>query len=306
MTNRLGRWMAAGLLTASAGITGCGGGSGAAYAPTENPTLWAVAWQQNAAEYRANAMSVYVAAKGQLDAALADTSWTAATEQTGDFASKPPAIILDVDETVLDNSPFQARAIHTGVGYPEGWAAWCKEARATPVPGALALTRYAASKGVTVFYVTNRDVDLDEATTRNLAEQGFPMAKDAEGKAVNVVLTANETDKDGSEKTARRALVAKDYRVIMLFGDNLGDFITKKGGAKADAAARAKAITDNAERWGRQWFMLPNPMYGYWADVQFGYKYDQPEDWKRQQMVEKLRPMFDEKTLPSGQATGSR
>lgn len=252
-------------------LTGCATGSEPAYDPAHNTMLQAVLWQQTGAEFKATSWQTYMSAKAQLAASIANTSSTAALEQTGDFADKPPAIILDVDETVLDNSPFQVRAIESGVGYPTGWNEWCKEAQAEPLPGALEFTRYAASKGVTVFYVTNRDVEVDEATTQNLTAKGFPMAKGKNGQPLNVVLTQGEQKGWGSDKTPRRAMIAKDYRIIMLFGDNLGDFVAKKGAAKGTLAERNQVVTDHANRWGQQWFMLANPMYGYWADAPFGY-----------------------------------
>lgn len=255
-------------------VTACGGAQ--KYEPTQNSTLHAVLWQQTGAEYKATAWQTYMSAKAQLDAALADKAWTAALEQTGDFADKPPAIILDVDETVLDNSPFQVRAVKSGVPYPAGWDDWCMEAQAEPIPGAVEFTQYAASKGVTVFYVTNRDVKVDEATEKNLAAKGFPMAKGPDGTPLNVVLTQKEQKGWGSDKTPRREHVAKGYRIIMMFGDNLGDFVAKKGAAKGTLAERDKVVTDHAQRWGTQWFMLANPMYGYWADAPHGYNYGAP------------------------------
>ncbi|MFN3202855.1 MAG: 5'-nucleotidase, lipoprotein e(P4) family [Bradymonadia bacterium] len=265
------RWMG---VSAMATLTACGGG----YQPTQSPQGYAVVWQQTAAEYKATAWQTYMGAKGQLDAALADKTWTAALEQTGDFADKPPAIVLDVDETVLDNSPFQVRAIESGVGYPTGWIDWCKEAQAKPIPGAVEFTQYAASKGVTVFYVTNRDVSVDKATEENLKATGFPMKPAAGPEGIDTVLTQKEKPDWGSDKTPRRAMIAEHYRIVMLFGDNLGDFVAKKGAAKGTRAERDKVITDHAERWGKQWFMLPNPMYGYWADEPFGYDFSQSEE----------------------------
>jgi acid phosphatase len=70
--------------------------------------LLANLWIQRAVEYKANALTVYALARLRLDEALADRSWTAAPgEQTGDFQNLPPAVVLDVDETVLDNSKYQ-------------------------------------------------------------------------------------------------------------------------------------------------------------------------------------------------------
>src|SRR5690606_35019318 len=124
-----------------------------------NENLHATLWTQTAAEYRAVALQTYAAARERLADALADPSWSAEVAQlrAGGFEALPPAVILDVDETVLDNAPYQARLIRDGGVYtPETWAAWVEEAAAAAVPGALAFTRAADSLGVAVIYLTNR------------------------------------------------------------------------------------------------------------------------------------------------------
>jgi 5'-nucleotidase (lipoprotein e(P4) family) len=147
--------------------------------------LNAVLWVQTALEYEAATRQAYWLAQQQLDRALADPTWTAAPEQTGDAASLPPAVIVDIDETVLDNSYYQARMIRDNTAYSEDtWGPWVKEARATAIPGAREFAEYATEKGVTIFYVTNRMADLEEATRKNLAAEGFPLASD-----IDTVLT---------------------------------------------------------------------------------------------------------------------
>ncbi|MEM6676072.1 MAG: HAD family acid phosphatase, partial [Planctomycetota bacterium] len=152
------------LLTAA----GCGAHRG------HHPLTMATLYAQTSAESAASCRAIYAAARAQLDAALADRTWTAALEQEGDFAAKPPAIVLDVDETVLDNSPYEVRLIEDRTSYPDGWDAWCDQAAAKPVAGALEFTRFAAERGVTVFYVTNRKANLEDGTRRNLVAEGFP------------------------------------------------------------------------------------------------------------------------------------
>ncbi len=217
-----------------------------------------VAWFRTSVEYRATALQAYRLASLMLDRALADTAWTAALEQTGDFGSKPPAVILDVDETVLDNSESEERNIREGTVYSEAqWAAWCAERKATPIPGALEFTRAAAAKGVAVFYVTNRDRALEQATRDNLAKYGFPL----DASRDTVLTRAERPEWTSSEKSPRRSLVAQDFRILLLVGDDFGDFVA---GARGTLAAR-KALDDaNAARWGVTWIALPNPLYGSW------------------------------------------
>ena len=114
-------------------------------------------------------------------------------------------MILDVDETVLDNSYYQARMIRDNTSYATAtWDPWVMEAAATAIPGARAFTRYAEQKGVTVFYVTNRMANLEEATRRNLVSEGFPLHP-----TVDTVLTRGERPEwAASAKGPRRSHVA--------------------------------------------------------------------------------------------------
>lgn len=233
----------------------------------------AALWTASAVEFRASAEQAYRLAHLQLDRALADTSWTAALEQTGSFGGLRPAIILDADETVLDNLAYQARLILSGTMYAaETWDAWVAEAAATAIPGALEFTRYAASKGVRVVYLTNRDGKGEAATRRNLAALGFPLTDDPD-----VVLTQNERPEwRASDKGPRRAHVAASHRIVLLVGDNLGDFLSDR---RADLAGRDSLYAAHAPWWGERWIMLPNPQYGSWESAAFGHDYAlSPED----------------------------
>ena len=215
-------------------------------------------WFRTSVEYRATSLQAYRLAALMLDRALADRTWTAALEQTGDFASKPPAVILDVDETVLDNSESEERHIREGTVYSEArWAEWCSERKAAPIPGALEFTRAAAAKGVAVFYVTNRDRALEQATRDNLAKHGFPL-----DPGLDTVLTrAERPEWAASEKSPRRSRVAQDFRILLLIGDDFGDFVA---GARVTLAERRALLDAHAAMWGVKWIALPNPLYGSW------------------------------------------
>jgi acid phosphatase len=217
-----------------------------------------IVWFRTSVEYRAVTTQSYRLASLMLDRALEDKTWTAALEQAGDFGSKPPAVILDIDETVLDNSESEERNVRAGTAYSEAqWAAWCDERRAAPIPGALEFTRDAAAKGVAVFYVTNRDRALEQATRDNLAKYGFPL-----DVARDTVLTrAERPEWTASDKSSRRSLVAQDFRILLLIGDDFGDFVA---GARGTLAARKALDEANAAKWGGKWIALPNPLYGSW------------------------------------------
>ncbi len=221
----------------------------------QNDLMNAVVWIQTSAEADALRRQAFVVAQAALDAALADSSWTAADEQTGDYGSLPPAVIVDVDETVLDNSPLEARLIRLNESYsPKSWRAWVEERRAKPLPGALEFAAYATAKGVTVFYVTNRNAEEEAATRDNLERAGFPL-----DSSRDVVLTRGEAG-SGSDKTGRRAVVASTHRILLLIGDDLGDFTSREG----SVSDRRGNVEANANRWGSRWIVLPNPMYGSW------------------------------------------
>ncbi|MEZ4316309.1 MAG: HAD family acid phosphatase [Myxococcota bacterium] len=231
-------------------------------APIPRDDVMAVVWTQTSAENDAVALTVFRSARMALDLALADPTWTAAVEQTGELAGLVPAIVVDVDETVLDNSPYQARLVRDGGHFEKAtWGAWVDEAAAKPIPGAAAFLSDAKARGVDVFYVSNRDVSQEEATRANLAALGFPDAETLEH------LRFRPADGDRS-KTARRLEIEKTHRIVMMFGDNLFDFMEAEA---PDLPARDGIVTDHAEWWGTRWFMLPNPMYGSWDDAVLSY-----------------------------------
>lgn len=234
--------------------------------PPCNPGLTilnAALWMQTAAEYRAAALQTYAGARRSLDLALADPTWVGAWEETEDGYAQPPAIVLDLDETALDNSGFEARAIHAGKTYDvKMWKQWTSEGIAKAVPGAVAFMEYAKSRGVTPFYVTNRDVDEETGTRRNLEQLGFPL--DA---GVDTLLMQNKNGWTTSDKSPRRAFVAAQYRVLLLLGDDLNDFAKASG---KTAAERDEIMNQTASWWGTRWFILPNAEYGSWESAAIG------------------------------------
>ncbi|NLB14214.1 MAG: acid phosphatase [Gammaproteobacteria bacterium] len=225
--------------------------------------LNATLWIQSAAEYEGSVRSVFNAARHALDEALEDPSWIALPhgESSAGFESKPPAIIADADETLIANSAFQARGVIEDRGYThESWVEWVNAQAARAIPGAVEFAQYADSRGVTIFYVTNRDApDEYEATVANLRQLGFPVAADASN-----VLLRGDARAPAREKGERRRWIDRNYRVVQMFGDNLGDFLD---GINSDVATRQALIAPYADWWGRRWFMLPNPTYGSWYNA---------------------------------------
>lgn len=231
--------------------------------------LNATAWMETSVEYRASALQAWRSARISLPRALKDRRWTAAVEQTGEFRKLPPAIIVDVDETVLDNSPGQARFLLEGNGrYNSGaWMKWTAEKRARAVPGAAEFLTEAAAKGVTVFYVTNRALAEAADTKENLVGQGFPWKDRTAGEIGDVLLLNGEKPEWTSDKSTRRAFVARHYRIVMLGGDDLNDFFP----ARLTPEERASKAAAHEKWWGERWIILPNPMYGSWEDSLYGF-----------------------------------
>lgn len=248
----------------------------AAQAGEANDNLNSTLWMQTAVEYQGATMGAYRLATLMLDKALADKNWTAAVgEQTGAYQELPPAVILDVDETVLDNSNYQAwMALNNETFGSKTWGTFVNTVTSRPIPGALDFTKYADSKGVKVFYVSNRTGELEDATRKNLEKFGFPMG----GNVDTVLLKKERPEWASSKKSPRRAHVAEDYRVLLVLGDNFGDFVDEYKGSLSE---RQAVMNSHKDMWGQRWIVLPNPSYGSWESAAFGHDHKLPEAEKR-------------------------
>lgn len=238
----------------------------------QNPTrrtyphadLDAILWQQTAAEYQANATTVYRAAtnalKGLVDAA---------------GAAKPPVVVFDLDETVLDNSRFQGRELAEARSYDSGlWDCWVGQKQALKVAGAELLFAKMAELNVRGRFVTNRkcrdrgdgvDCPQKAETLENLnallAGTGY-VATEGE-MLLSGDLEPGTQVRWEDEKQPRRDFVAETNAIVMLVGDDLGDFL--EGVRRTTIAARAAKLAAVKDRWGTSWFVLPNPSYGSWS-----------------------------------------
>jgi len=231
--------------------------------PPANDLLNAVLWMQRSVEYKASALAAFALARVRLDQALADPNWTAAPrEQTGSYQSLPPAVIVDIDETIIDNSGYQAwMTLKETTFDPKTWTAYVNTVSSLAIPGAIDFVKHAESKGVKVFYISNRTAEEEESTRKNLAKFGFPL-----DDKIDTVLTARERPDWTSAKGTRRAHVAKSYRVLLNLGDNFGDFVDEFRGTEAE---RVKVFEEHRDRWGREWIMLANPTYGSFESAPF-------------------------------------
>lgn len=247
----------------------------------QNSTTQATLWVQNAAEYDALAYQAYASAAQLLPLTLEDSFWTASPnqERADNFTGLPPAVIMDIDETVLDNSPFQARMIKQGKAYNiEDWNAWCNEARAEGIAGAAEFANYAAERGIVVFYISNRMYEVEDATRRNLIKEGFPVSD-----SLDNIMTNGEEPGWNSSKINRRQLIEENFRVVMVFGDDLNDFVPAKD---ISQGRRDAIVAEYSEYFGRRWFVLPNPVYGSWDQALFDFENDLNEE-KRNNILRK-------------------
>lgn len=225
-----------------------------------NSTLWI----QTSVEYQMLCTQIYKMASLKLDEAISDSTWTAIPEQLNTCSQLSPAIIVDVDETVLNNSSFFAQSIKNGTSYSDSlWQAWVKEIRAEAIPGAKSFITKAEDKGVKVFYVTNRT--LKTPTLENLQKEIDPNIKP------DVVMCKYEKPDWNHSKFNRRNEIAQYYRVIMLVGDDYNDF-TFLG--KISPEERILKSKNHENYWGQKWFILPNPVYGSFEKSILGYTYE--------------------------------
>jgi acid phosphatase len=267
-------------------LTICGGTAGAAdasSAPAPDDNLNAVLWDQTAVEAEASMTQAYLLARIRFDETLADKTRTAApAEQVGDFQNKSAAVILDVDDTIFNTSQYQAWTVKAAKRFsPETWTKYVNARIDTAIPGAVDFTQYATSKGAKVFYVTNRTKEEEPATADRLRELGFPM-----GGNVDTLLTAKEQPDWTSAKGTRRAFIAKDYRILLLLGDQLGDFTDAYKGTIAD---RQKVFDDSKARWGHDWIALPNPTYGSWESAAYNGDFKLSREDQRRMKLEALK-----------------
>jgi acid phosphatase len=283
------------LLLLAAALTGCHrdavradlpAGAPVAAAVAADDNLNAVLWMQGSVEYRANSLQTYRAAARELDRALKDRSWDAlvAGERSNAARGLPPAVVFDVDETVLDNSPYQARLVDAGTEYDEAqWDAWVREQKATAIPGVVEFAKAARARGVALFFISNRAVHLKDATLANLRAVGLPVKDDA---FLGLGTVVPGCEQDGSDKNCRRQLIGRKYRVLMQFGDQLGDFAQ----VAPNTPAQRDALFESHKAWiGERWWLLANPTYGSWEPALFNNDYHQPRDARRAAKREALR-----------------
>lgn len=218
----------------------------------------AVLFMQQAGEYRALAYQAFNLARMALDA---DFDKKNVKNLPKSERKMPRAVVVDVDETVLDNSPHQAYLIKQRLPFsPMTWTNWVNRRVAKPIPGAVDFLNYVNQKGVRVFYVTNRSAAEKQGTIDNLKAVGFP---DVSDETVQVRA-------DTSSKEARRQAILEKYRIVLLVGDNLNDL--SAAFERKSVADRFAEVDKAREMFGKKFIVLPNAMYGDWESAIYEYK----------------------------------
>ncbi len=223
--------------------------------------LNAVLWQKTSAEFEAITLQAYGLAIDNLTRAAGDPQWNAVPEVQNSTSGLPLAVIMDLDETVIDNAGYEEILISRNIEFSkDGFTEWCVSQKSTAIPGAVEFISQARAQNVTVFFISARNEAQRECTINSLTRLGVSVsAPDKE-----IILT------DGGDKAAHRAEISRSNRVIMLIGDNLDDFVD---GSRTDAIKRRKIARQYQAFWGKSWIMLPNPMYGHWEAAHFAHNY---------------------------------
>lgn len=226
-----------------------------------------VLWQQTSAEYRALCYQAFNIATLRINAI-----------PKKQLRRQKLAIITDLDETILDNSYNEVRLIREGKSYtPQLWKRWSDKAAATAVPGAVEFLQAAHQKGITIFYISNREVSELDSTLLNLQKLALPNADTA-----HMLFMAGT-----SSKEERRQAVTKNYNIIMLLGDNLNDFTTAF--EKKPIATRFAETDIVKEEWGKKFIVLPNSTYGEWENAIYDYERNLTPQQKQEKRNAKMK-----------------
>lgn len=211
---------------------------------------YAYLWCKYAAESRALCYQAYNVARDRLAAAIAQNA----------SIQDRLAVILDIDETVLDNTPYERR-LACGDEYSlKTWMEWTAKAEAQALAGARDFLCYAVSNGVEVFYISNRKTNELDGTIRNLSKRNFPMADPD-----HVLL-----QKASEGKVTNRNKVSENRTIVLLIGDNLNDL--SEIFANVSVRERFSLTDSNREEFGRKFIVVPNPMYGGWENTLYDNK----------------------------------
>ncbi|MBE9468244.1 MAG: 5'-nucleotidase, lipoprotein e(P4) family [Bacteroidetes bacterium] len=233
---------------------------------TNEHLLMSTVWFQNSAEMRAIYYQSFNLAKMIVDKSISEVG-----------KSQKKAVVLDIDETVLDNSPFQVKCVKTGQNYStKTWKEWTSLSKAKALPGAVEFTNYAKNNGVDVFYISNRLEEELDVTMKNMKKLKFSCVDSA-----HFLLKTTE-----SGKKQRRANIEGKYKIILLIGDNLTDYSEIYENRNEKLAI--DIVDKNSGDFGTKFIILPNPMYGDWEKAIYGNTYKLSKEIKNKKLKDCL------------------
>lgn len=200
-------------------------------------------YQQQSAEIMALQLQTYKFAQQQLNENLTQRE-----------TNRKSAIIIDLDETVLDNTPLLVKDLKKCHDYTEWdtWGDWEKNGEPSLIPGAKDFLNFVNNQHITIFYVSDRSQENKQATINTLNRLGLPQVNS------DHVLLANKS------KQLRREDISHQFQVIMLLGDSLADFAAEFKTKKPTSEQR-KLVEQQRQKFGTQWIIMPNSSYGSWS-----------------------------------------
>jgi 5'-nucleotidase (lipoprotein e(P4) family) len=221
----------------------------------DEETVLGMLYQQKAGEYEALCLQSYNLAKLRIDTIKAKPG-------------EKLAIVTDLDETALDNSPGDAEAYDKN--QPFDLKNWWLHGHPRAVPGAVDFFKYAAAKGFHIWYVSNRldSLPVIEATRKAMNKLGFPYTDNTKDDSLFLFLPQGKNVP--STKQPRRDKIEKIYKqqIVLLLGDNLIDldstFDRQKNGNLLSSIDRQKAVLRLNAQWGNKYIVFPNAYYGDW------------------------------------------
>ena len=241
-------------------LTGCGTNSANSQTTQSSTSDNQVTMTYDQLRSRENTMSTLWYQKAAETKALYLQGYNVATDRLKEIlqtpSDKPYSIVLDLDETVLDNSPYQVQNVKDGTAFnPKDWDVWVKKAAAKAVPGAKDFLQYADQNGVQIYYISDRTTSQVDDTIKNLEKEGIPV----QGRDHLMFLEDGVKSKEG-----RRQAVQEKTNLVLLFGDNLVDFADFSKTSEAD---RDKKLDELQKEFGEKFIIFPNPMYGSWESA---------------------------------------
>ena len=201
-----------------------------------------VRWVKESTEYKALCHQVYNQAIEKLKKQLKHNNFSLNINNRDNYS-----VIMDLDETVLDNSDYQVDLISKNESFNmDSWAKWVKKEEAKLVPGAKRYINFLRKNNIQIIFISNRMHERLQSTKNNMKKLGIYSDHDI------YLLRKDKADK----KTVRRKEVFTStgrmekfdsFKIIQYLGDAIGDFKSKE-----------------YLKFGLDQFIFPNPMYGKW------------------------------------------